>query len=114
MRLTVFDIQNIDRTKYKKSLKRALLGRSLGDEPNRDTWVAIYNGSVLAIASSVDGCLDFFNVIDVTRGRGVGDFLAKETASAIKRKSLQPKIAERLVSNPILKKFLESRGFSSI
>ena len=114
MRLTVFDINNIDRTKYDKSLKRALLGHVLGNEPNRDTWVAIYNGSVLAIASSVDGILDFFNVIDVTRGRGVGDFLAKEIAAAIKRKSLDPKISERIVANPILKKFLEARGFSSI
>lgn len=114
MRLTVFDINDIDQNKYGKSIKRALLGHSLGNESNRDTWVAVYNGSVLAIASSVEGCIDFFNVIDVTRGRGVGDFLAKETAAAIKRKSLQPTISEKIISNPILKKFLEARGFSAI
>lgn len=76
MRLTVFNINDIDLDLYRKSYQR-ILNETQQTIPhnNKNTYVAIFNGSILGICSTEGNCINYFHVLEITRNRGVGTHL---------------------------------------
>lgn len=111
MRLSVFNISEIDLASYQGSLHRLLDGRTLPETEGRESFVAIYNGSVLGLISADRGVIDFFKVLEATRGRGVGGYLMKEAANALLEKHGTVTLSQKLYSLPDFKLFSERLGF---
>lgn len=113
MRLSVFRLDEINQDEYAASIARILDGRSIDTSEGRRTFVAVYNGSVLGIASADRGVLDFFNVLDITRGRGVGGYLMKTAANQLLDEYGSVTISQRLYAQPDFKLFSEHMGFEN-
>ncbi len=111
MRLTIFNITDIDISKYQKSIDRILNGYSIPKESSRKTYVAIFNGSVLGIASAKGSVIDYFNVLEITRRRGVGSYLLQVFCNDILKFHPELTISESMSSIPDFIIFSEKYGF---
>ncbi len=113
MRLSVFNIKELDMEKYHASLNRVLDGYELKTGEGRSTYVAVYNGSILGIASADRGVIDYFSVLEITRNRGVGGFLLKTVANNLIEEYGSATISQVLYSLPDFKLFTEHMGFEN-
>lgn len=86
MRLTVFNIKEINISEYQKSYDRII--KEVGIEPPQDqtTFVAIFNGSILGISSAKNQIINYFYVLEITRNRGVGSYLLSQTIAKLLEK----------------------------
>jgi hypothetical protein len=113
MRLSVFNIKDLDMEKYHASLNRVLDGYELKTGEGRSSYVAVYNGSILGIASADRGVIDYFSVLEITRNRGVGGFLLKTVANNLIEEYGSATISQVLYSLPDFKLFTEHMGFEN-
>lgn len=113
MRLTVFSLSDLDTDQYKKSINRVLNGCSLSPDPLRKTYAAVFNGSVLAIMSAKGDCIDYFNVLEVTRNRGVGSYLLKEGCNNLLKEYRQLILSPDLSAVTDFVSFAEKYGFDN-
>ncbi len=111
MTLSVFDIKDVDLNAYEASYKRVLDGHKLPEDSQRKTFVAIYNGSILGLASAQRDVIDIFEVLDITRGRGVGGYLLKCFANNLLQEYGNVTISQKLYAQPDFKLFSEHLGF---
>ena len=111
MRLSVFNINELDMTKYQTSYDRVLDGYEIKNNEGRSTFAAIYNGSVVGIASADRGVIDYFSVLEITRNRGVGGYLLKTVANILIEEYGSVTISQVLYSQPDFKLFSEHMGF---
>lgn len=96
MRLSIFNINEININIYSNSFTRILGKDLIENEDDRSTYVAIFNGSILGIASEKKGIVDYFKVLDVTRRRGVGTYLLSELVKKTLLKYPHVKINDKL------------------
>lgn len=111
MRLTIYNITEIDISNYQKSISRIFDGYQLTQTPNRTTYVAVFNGSVLGIASAQDNNIDYFKILDITRNRGVGCYLLQEFCNSLLNKHKEIYLSEEILNNNDLLKFTQKYGF---
>lgn len=110
MRLTVFNVKDINLSEYQKSYDRLIeeMGTSIPlDDAKQNTFVAVFNGSILGVCSANENTINYFYVLEVTRHRGVGTYLFTQSVSSLLKTYKTVRISEKLYqSNQILKDFI--------
>ena len=107
MRLTVFNINDIDLNTYKKSYDRVIGEMGTTVPEGQNTYAAIFNGSILGICSAKENEINCLYVLKLTRHRGIGTYLFTQSVSALLKRYKNVRVSETLYQDrKILQDFI--------